>query len=82
MAQIACRLAWACDCGRTAAYGHCGAEPTAQVFRPACTRKCEAALPGLEGMAHQQAAITDLRDGAAHTAVVAGWMPVVGEEGC
>jgi len=57
------------------------------------TRKREAALPGLQGLAYQMAvrgfqealqrqqrAITDLRDGAAHAAVVAGWTPVVGED--
>ena len=58
------------------------------------TRRREAQLPGLRGMAYrqaarafqeavqrQQAAITDLRDGAAHAAVVAGWAPVVGGDG-
>ena len=58
------------------------------------TRKREAALPGLRGLAYQMAvrafqealqrqqrAITDLRDGAAHAAVVAGWLPVVGGDG-
>ena len=62
-------------------------------FWVAETRRREAALPGLEGMAYRQAvrafqealqrqqrAITDLRDGAAHAAVVAGWLPVVGED--
>ena len=57
------------------------------------TRKREAQLPGLEGPAYRQAArgfqealerqqraILDLRDGAAHAAVVAGWLPVPGED--
>ena len=56
-------------------------------------RKREAQPPGLQGMAYQRAAmafqeavqrhkraITDLWDGAAHAAVVAGWTPVPGEE--
>lgn len=56
-------------------------------------RRREAQLPGLRGMAYRQAArayqeavqaqqraITDLRDGAAHAAVVAGWTPVAGED--
>jgi len=33
-----------------------------------------------EALQRQQRAITDLRDGAAHAAVVAGWTPVVGED--
>ena len=58
------------------------------------TRRREASLPGLEGLAYQMAvrafqealqrqqrAIVDLRDGAAHAAVVAGWLPVVGTGG-
>jgi len=57
------------------------------------TRKREAALHGLRGVPYQHAAmafqeavraqqraITDLRDGAAHAAVVAGWLPVLGGE--
>ena len=57
------------------------------------TRRREADLAGLRGVPYQwaamafqeavraqQRAITDLRDGAAHAAVVAGWLPVVGED--
>ena len=53
------------------------------------TRRREADLAGLRGVPYQRAAmafqeavqaqqraITDLRDGAAHAAVVAGWLPV------
>ena len=56
------------------------------------TRRREADLAGLHGIPYQRAArafqeavqrqqraITDLRDGAAHAAVVAGWTPVAGD---
>ena len=32
-----------------------------------------------EAVQRQQRAITDCRDGAAHAAVVAGWLPVLGD---
>lgn len=57
------------------------------------TRRREARLAGLQGrdyrraaiafqeaVQRQQRAITNLRDGAAHAAVVAGWLPVQGED--
>lgn len=57
------------------------------------TRRREADLAGLRGVPYrrpalafqeavqaQQRAITDLRDGAAHAAVCAGWLPPEGEE--